>query len=163
VKEIHWFHDRQARLLVVRCYLPWLAVLNLGWEALHVRLYTLWEEAEPAYITFSILHCTVGDVLIGALALLASLILLRERALACWRWARIAGMTALLGASYTVLSEWLNITLLRSWGYSEDMPTISLGTFQVGISPLLQWLVVPGLSLYLARAIKRATRRAHAG
>jgi hypothetical protein len=146
-----WFRDRQAwRVIAVR-YLPALAVLNLAWEALHVRLYTLWDEAQVAYIAFSVVHCTLGDILIGSLALLLSLVLLREARVTYWHWRRIAALTVLLGAAYTVFSEWMNITILRSWAYSERMPTLTFGGLQVGISPLLQWLFLPPLSLYLAR------------
>lgn len=81
-----WFRDRRAWRLIAYRYLPWLAVLNLAWEAAHVRLYTLWTEAEPAYIAFSVAHCTLGDVLIGGLALLLALILGRESELPEWRW-----------------------------------------------------------------------------
>lgn len=155
MREVLWFRDRQVWRLIARGYLPWLAMLNLAWESAHVPLYTLWQEAEPAYIAFSVVHCTLGDVLIGGLALLSSLILLRQRAAAHWRWGRIAAATVLFGAAYTVFSEWMNITILRSWTYSESMPTITLGGAKIGLSPLLQWLVLPPLSLYLSRIIRR--------
>jgi hypothetical protein len=146
-----WFRDRQAWRLIAGRYLPVLAVLNLAWETLHVRLYTLWDEAQAAYIAFSIVHCTLGDVLIGGLALMLSLILLRERGAAHWRSGRVAALTVLLGAGYTVFSEWMNITILRSWTYSDRMPTLAFSEVAVGVSPLLQWLFLPPLSLYLAR------------
>lgn len=146
-----WYRDGPALWMIGLGYLPWLAGLNLAWEAGHVRLYTLWTEAEPAYIAFSVVHCTLGDVLIGAIALLVALITGREGALARWRWQRIAVVTALAGVAYTVFSEWMNLTLLRSWTYAESMPTLDLAGFDLGLSPLAQWLVVPPLSLYLAR------------
>jgi hypothetical protein len=151
-----WFRDRQAWRLIARGYLPWLAVLMLVWEVAHAPLYTLWRGAEPWYIAFSVVHCTVGDVLIGVLALLLSLILLRERAAVHWRWARIAALTVVLGVSYTAFSEWMNLTVLRSWTYAESMPTITLGGAQIGLTPLVQWLVVPPLALYLSRRARRA-------
>jgi hypothetical protein len=146
-----WFRDRRAWRLIALRYLPCLAVLNLGWEVAHVRLYTLWDDAQAGYIAFSVVHCTLGDVLIGGLALLLSLIVLREGFVARWRWARIAAATAALGMIYTVFSEWMNIAILRSWTYSERMPTLTFGGLQVGVSPLLQWLFLPPMSLYFAR------------
>jgi hypothetical protein len=147
-----WFEDPRARRLVLVGYLPWLAVLNLAWEAAHVRLYTLWNETELAYIAFAVAHCTLGDVLIGACALLLALILSREAFLRSWRWRRIAVLATILGAGYTVFSEWMNLTLLRSWTYADSMPRLRLGEIEIGLSPLLQWLVVPPLALVLARA-----------
>lgn len=149
-----WYRDSPALRLIAIRYLPWLAVLNLAWEAAHVRLYTLWQEAEPSYIAFSVVHCTLGDVLIGAIALLAALIAGREGALAKWRWRRIAVVTTFAGVAYTVFSEWMNLTILRSWTYAESMPKLDLGGFELGLTPLAQWLVVPPLALYLAREVR---------
>jgi hypothetical protein len=146
-----WFRDRRAWRLILLGYLPWLAGLNLAWEAAHVRLYTLWYEADPTYIWFSVLHCTVGDVLIGAAALFTALIGARESFLAGWRWHRIAVVATLIGLAYTMFSEWMNITWLRSWTYSATMPRLELAGFEFGMTPLAQWLLVPPLALYLAR------------
>jgi hypothetical protein len=150
-----WYRDRAALWLIALGYLPWLGALNLAWEAAHLRLYTLWQEAEPAYIAFSVMHCTLGDVLIGAIALLVALIAGREGALAKWRWRRIAVVTTLAGVAYTIFSEWMNLTLLRSWTYAESMPKLELGGFELGLTPLAQWLVVPPLALYAARRTRR--------
>jgi hypothetical protein len=151
-----WFQDRQVWRAIAFGYLPWLAALNLTWEVAHLPLYTLWKEAEPAYIAFSVAHCTLGDVLIGAAALLTALITGREGALAEWRWRRIAVITAFLGVGYTIFSEWMNLTILRSWTYAESMPKLELAGIEIGVTPLLQWLVVPPLALYLARKTPRA-------
>lgn len=160
VIRVAWFQDRQAWRLILLGYLPWFAGLNLAWEAAHVRLYTLWYEAEPAYIWFSVLHCTLGDVLIGAAALFTALIVFRERALAHWRWRRITVLGVLIGLAYTMFSEWMNITWLGSWTYAESMPTLELAGFEYGLTPLAQWLVVPPVALQLARRRKQSTRRA---
>jgi hypothetical protein len=161
--ELAWYRDGHARALILFRYLPWLAALNLAWEAAHVRLYTIWTEAAPAYIAFSVLHCTLGDILIGGAALLLALVFGRERALARWHWPRIALLTVVFGASYTIFSEWMNITILRSWVYSDAMPTVALGSFRLGLTPLAQWLVVPTLALYLAqRTVGRRNRNEQA-
>jgi len=144
-----WYRDRNAWRFMASRYLPWLAGLDLVWEVAQLPLYTLWKEATPAYVAFAVAHCTAGDVLIGAVALLLALILGREQALASWRWRRIVALMLVLGPAYTLLSEWLNTTLAR-WTYSELMPTIEVAGRAIGLSPLLQWLVIPPLALYLA-------------
>jgi hypothetical protein len=151
VSEALWFHDRQAWRLIVLRYLPLLAVLNLIWEMAHVRLYTLWYEATPAYMAFSIVHCTAGDVLIGAAALFTALIAARAGPLAHWHWRPLGVLTALIGLAYTIFSEWMNITWLRSWTYAESMPKVEVAGFELGLTPVAQWLVVPPLALYLCR------------
>ena len=150
-----WYRDRAARWFIMLGYLPWLAGLNLAWETAHASLYTLWTEAQVSYIVFAVLHCTLGDVLIGVAALLVALIAGREKALARWRWMRIAAVTALTGAAYTIFSEWMNTSVLRAWSYAEAMPTLELADFEIGVTPLAQWLVLPPLALHLARKNRR--------
>lgn len=155
--QASWSRDREAWRLIALRYLPAMAALNLAWESLQVPLYTLWDEARAAYIVFSIVHCTLGDILIGAVALALSLIILRERAPAGWGWRAVTALTVALGLAYTVFSEWMNTAIQRSWSYSERMPTLALGDFTLGLSPLLQWVLLPPLAVYVAR---RAARRA---
>lgn len=150
-----WYRDRDARSLIFFGYLPWLGGLNLVWETAQLPLYTLWSEASAGTIAFSVAHCTGGDIAIGAGAFVMVLILSRERALSQWRWRRIALWTALAGAAYTVFSEWSNTAILGSWAYSELMPTLKVAGIDIGLSPLLQWLVLPPLALYLAGKFRR--------
>ena len=145
-----WFRHRQTWSILLYRYVPWLAGLSLVWEVLQTPLYTLWMEEPPAYVAFSIVHCTGGDVLIGSASLLLALILGREGAPAQWHWRRIAVLLLLMGAGYTIFSEWLNTSLDR-WTYSDLMPTLKAAGMEIGLSPLLQWLLLPPLALHLAR------------
>jgi hypothetical protein len=145
-----WFQDGEVWRLIFLRYLPFVAGLHLLWESAHVRLYTIWYEAEPAYIAFSVLHCTLGDVLIGTAALLAALISTSASSLRHWRWVRIAALTTLIGLAYTVFSEWMNLIWLRSWTYADSMPPLTIGRFKLGLTPVAQWLVVPPTAFYLA-------------
>ena len=147
---IPWFRDGEARAFIVRRYLPLLAGFNLAWEALQIPLYTIWAEASAGSIAFAIFHCTLGDVLIGAASLVLALIFWREGRIVHWRWRRIVVLMLVLGPGYTIFSEWLNTALFR-WSYSGLMPTLNVAGFRLGVSPLLQWLILPPLALYLAR------------
>lgn len=151
-----WYRDSASVRLVVLRYLPWFFALNLAWEAAHVRLYTLWTEETPRYIAFSVVHCALGDLLIGLSGLLLALIAGRERGPAHWRPVRIAVLSTFFGTGYTIWSEWINITLLRSWTYAASMPRLSLGDFELGLTPLLQWLVIPPLAMYASQRRRRA-------
>jgi hypothetical protein len=51
------------------------------------------------------------------------------------------------GLLITVGLEWFNVYARWQWAYSPEMPVI-LG---IGLTPLLQWLLVPLLALWLAR------------
>jgi hypothetical protein len=147
-----WYRDCAALRLIALGYLPWLAGLNLAWEVGQLPLYTLWQEGTAAWIAFSVAHCTAGDVMIGATALAAALVLTRAREAARWRWGPIAAVTAILATVYTGFSEWVNAGLLHYWQYAERMPVVEIGGATIGVSPLAQWLLLPALALRLARA-----------
>lgn len=114
-------------------------VLNLAWETAHVRLYTIWFDAEPMGIARAVLHCSLGDVAIALAIFTLVGMALRQ---ADWPLSRplAGGVITVIGAiTYTAWSEWYNVYITGSWGYTTDMPTI-LG---IGLSPLLQWLILP--------------------
>jgi hypothetical protein len=131
------------------------AVLALGlhllWEIGQLPFYTVWEEEDAWRIALYVAHCVLGDVMIATLAYLAVAL--------AWRrvdWPRQrpwAGGTMLvaLGLGYTVFSEWYNVYRIGSWAYTAAMPRI-LG---IGLTPLLQWLVVPVVMLVLWHRVPR--------
>ena len=120
-------------------YLAWIFALNLVWEFAQMPLYTLWEEGSTREIAFAAVHCTLGDVLIAAGALAVAWLI---AGLPDWPTARywpVVGLAIAVGLAVTVHSEWTNVYLDKSWAYSPLMPAL-LG---IGVSPLLQWCVVP--------------------
>lgn len=154
-----WCGDPEAWRFVLRHYLPCLAAFNLLWEIGQLPLYTLWTAATPAYIAYAVLHCTVGDVLIGAGALLAALIVTHAGTLREWRWTRVGVVAVLIGLAYTAFSEWMNTEVPGGWTYSEWMPVLPF--MPIGLSPVLQWAVVPTAALVFSRrrALSRPGRR----
>lgn len=149
-----WYRDRGALAFIGTRYLPVFGGLSLLWEIVQLPLYTIWREASGPYIAFAVVHCTIGDVLIGAAALAIALALTRAGPPGSWLWLRIGLLAALLGLGYTAASEWLN-TARDAWQYSALMPQAQLGRGAIGLSPLAQWLVVPPLALSIARRIGR--------
>jgi amino acid transporter len=114
-------------------------ILNLPWEVAHVRLYTIWPASDAAGITWALLHCTVGDALIALAMFALTGIVLRR---ADWPMPRpwTGGVIVVIGAiAFTVWSEWYNVYRAGNWGYTASMPMI----FGIGVSPLLQWLILP--------------------
>jgi hypothetical protein len=152
-----WYRDRETLAYIAFRYLPVLLVLNLAWEWAHVRLYTIWNDADIVYLAFSVAHCTLGDVLVAASALALALLLGRERGVRTWKQRRIAVLAALFGTAYTMFSEWMNVTIFGSWTYTEQMPTLALGDFKIGLTPVAQWIILPPLGLYLANRAGRRT------
>ena len=138
--------------------MPWLTGLNLVWEFAQLPLYAIGSDVPVPYIEYYVMHCTVGDMLIGAGSIVLALLMLQVRRLREWRWPRIVALTVLFGVTYTGFSEWMNTVVEESWQYAERMPTLALGGFKLGLSPIAQWLLVPPIALHLARFAFHSTR-----
>ena len=143
---------RRATSSVVASAGLWSALafsFNLAWEIAHVRLYTLWTEADGLGVAWALFHCTLGDVVIALGAfLLAAIVLGRID----WPVSRPAAGSIFVVAStvaYTSWSEWYNVYRVGSWRYTELMPTV----FGIGLSPLLQWLILPIVMVIAYRRI----------
>ena len=136
-------------LATLRRYFVIAIPMHLAWEIAQLPLYTIWYEETPGRIVFAVLHCTAGDALIAGTSLLGALLLLGN---ACWpaeRYPAVAASTVIAGLAYTVFSEWLNTEVRGSWTYSGLMPTLpGIGT---GLSPFLQWLVIPITAIWWVR------------
>ena len=136
-------------LIVLRWYLIMLGFGNLVWEFAHLPLYTIWRTGSRGDIVFAAVHCTGGDILIGTASLVLGLVLggggwPNARA----AYLRVAVLTIGFGVAYTIFSEWLNVVVRKSWDYSSFMPIVP--GMNVGLSPLLQWVVVPVAGFWLA-------------
>lgn len=126
-----------------------MAVGNLVWEIAQVPLYTLWLTGTSGEIAFDVMHCMLGDIVIAAVCLGGALSILGRHGWPERGYAKVATATVVAALCYTVFSEWLNVEVRGSWAYRELMPTLPiLGT---GISPVLQWLVVPIVSFWWAK------------
>ena len=132
----------------LRLYFGASLVAHVVWEILQLPLYTLWSTGTARQQAFAVLHCTLGDAMIAGLSLLLALALFAR---ATWPHASVARVycaSLAFGAGYTIYSEWLNISVRGSWAYSDLMPVVpGIGT---GLAPLLQWVVVPTLALWVA-------------
>jgi len=138
-------------LQALRIYLGVIAVGNLVWEILQLPLYTLWNTATSREQAFAVAHCTIGDGLIALSTLTLGLVIVANDHWPAERFWPVASLTLAIGVVYTVFSEWLNVVVRGAWAYSELMPVISIGDVKLGLSPLLQWIVVPAAAFVIAR------------
>ncbi|MEW6312610.1 MAG: hypothetical protein AB1513_00960 [Pseudomonadota bacterium] len=135
-----WYKHKSSWSFILARFLPRLLLLSLAWEILQLPLYTLASEPRVAWVAYAIAHCTVGDAMIGTAALVGALTICQANEPARWPRAKIVVWMTLLTVSYTILSERYNVAR-GSWAYSSWMPIIPL--IGVGLSPLLQWLLIP--------------------
>jgi hypothetical protein len=124
-------------------------VLNLVWEIAQVRLYTIWAAADGMSVAWALLHCTLGDVMIALVMFaLAGAVLWRADWPASRPWT--GGAIVVIGTmAFTAWSEWYNVYRVGNWGYTASMPTV----FGIGLSPLLQWLILPPVMVVAYRTL----------
>ncbi len=120
--------------------------LSLVWEVLQSPCYTDTFTSPWITVVLNRLHCAGGDAGI----LLAAFWIVALRWGRFWirlpHWASYMTFLA-LGVGYTAGSEYVNVFVRQSWAYSRWMPTVA----GIGLVPLLQWVVVPSVSVQLAR------------
>lgn len=135
-----WYKHKSSWSFLLARFLPRLLLLSLAWEILQLPLYTLAVDPRSAWIAYAIAHCTFGDALIGMAALMGALTIGRAKEPANWPQGIVVVWMVVLTVSYTLFSERYNLAR-GSWAYSSLMPIVPW--IDVGLSPLLQWLLVP--------------------
>ncbi|MGR3499173.1 MAG: hypothetical protein ACU0E9_09805 [Limimaricola soesokkakensis] len=141
---------------VLRRYFLFSLIGHLLWEVAHIPLYTIWTEGSAGEIIFAIVHCTGGDLMIAFSTLLVALFLFGRSEWPRQRSIPVLMATVVMGVGYTIFSEWLNIVVREAWAYRDIMPVIPV--IDAGLTPFLQWLVVP-TAAYLGATSPRAWRR----
>lgn len=116
-------------------------LLNLIWEFAQLPLFTFAPSISGRDVIIDVLFCTVGDAIIAQFSLLLAIGLFGLGRWPASRFGPVALSAIFFGLVYTGLSEWVNVNVRHAWAYSEWMPVLpGLG---IGLSPLLQWLIVP--------------------
>ncbi len=123
------------------------------WEVAHLPLYTLWEEPERQRVVLYLLHCLAGDVLTASSVYLVAAAVLRDFYWPVHRPLQGGAIIVVTGVVFTGFSEWYNVYQTHAWSYSEAMPLV----FGVGLSPLLQCIVVSTLMVVIAGRWNRRT------
>lgn len=127
-------------------------LLHLGWERLHIVLYTGYEALEgvlPVYV-----FATLGDVMytLCAVALIA---FMKRNVL----WMNHAGPFDYVGLAaaglFIAIFVETKAQMLGRWEYTGAMPTV----YGLGLSPLVQMTVVLPLSVYLSVVVTRIISR----
>jgi hypothetical protein len=144
---------QSAWLLGLRTYLGAIFIGNLVWEGLQLPLYTIWTTGTVAEQAFAVIHCSLGDLLIALSTLVLALVLTGGHSWPRGRFWPVAILTVVFGIAYTVFSEWLNVVVRAAWSYSDRMPVLSVFGLNIGLSPLLQWIVVPTAAFTITKGV----------
>ncbi len=114
---------------------------------LQVPLFAGMTDAPHGQVVDLCTRATLGDVGIGLLAYSCGAAAQRD---GLWMLsARASGASAylLVGIAVTAVMEYAATGPLQRWSYAPEMPIVPV--LGIGLSPLLQWLVVPSLVAWL--------------
>lgn len=124
-------------------------LLHFAWEMMQVPWFEGMLEASHGTVLWLCTRATFGDVVILVVAFWSGSATVRQRGWVVpglWLPALVTIATGLL---ITVVFEWLATGMLDRWSYADSMPVIpGVG---IGLTPLLQWLLLPPLALWLTR------------
>ncbi|MBU2582264.1 MAG: hypothetical protein KJ622_11140 [Alphaproteobacteria bacterium] len=137
--------NRRTQWAALACYLALSAAGHLVWEVFQLPLYTIWQTESSEDLIVAIVHCTIGDVMIALSAMLVSVFLWRSQIWPTDLYWQVALTAVFIGVVYTGFSEWFNVYIRQSWQYANSMPVFNILGYDLGLSPLAQWIVVPGL------------------
>ena len=124
-------------------------VFHFVWEILQVPTYANMAEMKHWPATLLCTRATIGDVGFALAAFWLTALLSRSR---LWFMAPKLWQTAVflaVGILLTIGFEWYYIEISGRWIYSDLMPLVP--PFGTGLSPLVQWRIVPLLLLFVMR------------
>jgi hypothetical protein len=152
--KVSWKNSRE----VVRAglFFTTFAFLFFGmWEWLQTPFYSDITNDINTIVWYRI-HCTFGDILIilGAMILYSAV-----RRQISWFLSPSKidlAIVTVMTVAYTLVSEYVNVHLRGAWGYSEWMPVFP--GLNVGIMPVIQWLVLPTLVIHFTNNHQRGRK-----
>ncbi|MDZ7748925.1 MAG: hypothetical protein U5K43_08820 [Halofilum sp. (in: g-proteobacteria)] len=124
-------------------------LLHFAWEMLQIPWFAGMLEVSHGTVVWLCIRATGGDLVILLAGFWFASVVARRRD---WlmEGARLpAALVVAVGVTVTVVFEWLATGPLDRWAYADTMPVVPV--VGIGLAPLVQWLVLPPLILWLAR------------
>ena len=124
-------------------------LLNFVWEYIQAPTYSGMIEMNHWDGIKLCTSATFGDVGFALTAFWITSLAARSRQWICWPSAIQLVLFLAVGVALTVGFEYYYTNISLRWTYSELMPLVP--PFGTGLSPLMQWIVVPLLVVWFAR------------
>ena len=122
-------------------------LLHFVWELLQSPLYSSLRDVSHTQALALCTRASAGDSGIALAAYAAAAMLQRDSLWIMHPRARAWSAYLLAGVGITVLFEYLATGPLERWTYAPQMPRLPV--FGTGLTPMLQWLLLPPLAAWL--------------
>jgi len=121
-------------------------VLNATWEWAQSPFFIDTTSNLNTIIWYRI-HCSLGDTIILLIGF--TLISLYHKGISWIHHPKVKDYLILvfIGFFYTFFSEYINVYVKHNWSYSSFMPLMPF--IQVGIIPLVQWIILPPVIVFV--------------
>lgn len=124
-------------------------LLHFAWEMMQVPWFEGMTEASHGAVVWLCTRAALGDVVIALAAFWVACLVARGRQWIMQARRRPLLVMLLTGVVVTLAFEWLATGPLERWQYAGEMPVVPV--VGVGLTPLLQWLLLPPLMVWLSR------------
>jgi len=124
-------------------------LLNFVWEMLQVPTYAGVDTMPHWQGVKMCTAATLGDVGFTLAAFWVTSLAAHSRYWFVRAHRRHIALYLAIGIALTVAFEYHYVNISKRWVYSELMPIVPL--FDIGLGPLLQWLIVPPLVIWFTR------------
>lgn len=101
------------------------------------------------------IHCTFGDMMILFFTVLGTSVIYRRLDWIFSPSRKQYFTVMIIGVSYTLFSEYRNVSIAENWSYSRYMPEIG----GIGLIPVLQWIILPALILYITARFRNVENK----
>lgn len=123
-------------------------VLNATWEWIQSPFFVDITSDLNTIIWYRI-HCTIGDTFILMIGYMLVSFYYKNLSWIYDSNVKHHAMFVLMGVTYTVFSEYINVNIRNSWSYSEYMPLLPYTN--IGIIPLVQWVILPPVIIFITK------------
>tara|TARA_R110002110_G_scaffold12718_3_gene60868 strand:+ start:27530 stop:28072 length:543 start_codon:yes stop_codon:yes gene_type:complete len=122
---------------------------HFAWEMFQIPWFTGMAEAPHGSVVWLCTRATGGDVMILLVSFWLSSVICGHRQWLINGDRKPVVILVVTAMAITIFFEWLATGPLDRWEYADSMPIVPV--IGVGLAPLLQWLVLPPLIVWLTR------------
>lgn len=123
-------------------------VLNATWEWIQSPFFVDITTDLNTIIWYCI-HCTLGDTLLLLVGFILISVYHKNMNWIYHVHLRHYTILSVFGFSYTLISEYINVYIKHNWSYSQIMPLLPF--INVGLVPLVQWIILPPVIVFITK------------
>jgi hypothetical protein len=123
-------------------------LLNATWEWIQSPFFVDITSDLNTIIWYRI-HCTLGDTFILMIGYMLISLYYKNLNWVYDSNVKHHAIFVIMGVTYTIFSEYINVNVRNSWSYSEYMPLLPFTN--TGLIPFMQWVILPPVIIFITK------------